>query len=66
VTSDSAASCTPANEKYAFDAAYIAGFGSMHQVAVINDDGWIVLQVTICSEPDESGIHLSLQQAMQV
>jgi hypothetical protein len=31
----------------------------------LNDDGCIVLQVTICSELDESGIHLSLQQAMQ-
>jgi hypothetical protein len=37
----------------------------MHIKLQLSDDGWIVLQVTICSEPDESGIHLSLQQAMQ-
>jgi hypothetical protein len=43
----------------------MAGFGFMHIKLQLNDDGWIVLQVTIRSKPDEIGIHLSLQQAMQ-
>jgi hypothetical protein len=43
----------------------MVGFGYMHIMLQSNDDGWIVLQVTICSEPDESGIRLSVQQAMQ-
>ena len=36
------------------------------QTSSFNDDGWIVLQVTFYSEPDESEIHLSLHQTMPI
>jgi hypothetical protein len=36
------------------------------QTNPLNDGGWIVLQVTFFFETDESEIHLSLQQTMQI
>ena len=38
---------------------------SCRQLGPLNDDDWIVLQVTFCSEPDESGIHQSLMYSRQ-